>query len=202
MTRLVYGVGYFGEGKYLAKERGSTVILKEYTMWTNMLARCYSERYRANPLNAERYEQCTVCEEWHNFQVFAEWCHQQPNFGRPRYSLDKDLIEFGNTVYRPEKCSIIAPKVNSIIKMVSWGKDDTVPVGVSRSKNLNGDKFQVKLGKIYGIFDTIEEAHTFYKAQKKALIVEVAEQYKDEIPDTIYQNLINYSFPDLPNTNP
>jgi hypothetical protein len=101
-------------------------------------------------------------------------------------------------VYCPEKCSIIAPKVNSLLKMTSWREDLSLPVGVNRSWNM----FQVKLGKICRRFKTVEEAHSFYKSEKKRLVVEVAEKYKDEIPDTIYQNLINYTFPDLPNTNP
>lgn len=60
----VYGVGYLGEGTHKAKENGK--MTKKYDTWTNMLRRCYSGEF-------PNYKDVTVCDEWHNFQVFSEW---------------------------------------------------------------------------------------------------------------------------------
>ena len=85
MTPTVYGIGCLGIGDYKARKE-SKGMTKEYVMWTNMLSRCYGQPYQDNPINSARYAECTVCEEWHNFQNFAKWCNEQPNFGKPRYS--------------------------------------------------------------------------------------------------------------------
>ena len=37
--RSVYGVGYFGEGKYKATENGKST--RVYNTWHNMMVRCY-----------------------------------------------------------------------------------------------------------------------------------------------------------------
>ena len=57
-----------GIGKYKPWVNG--VITTQYNAWRNMLMRCYDEK---NFLKQPTYEDCTVCEEWHNFQNFAKW---------------------------------------------------------------------------------------------------------------------------------
>ena len=64
----VYGVGYLGEGKYQVCINSK--ITRCYKTWQHMLERCYDEKYQ---LRKPTYKGCTVCEEWHNFQNFAEW---------------------------------------------------------------------------------------------------------------------------------
>ena len=63
-----------------------------YKKWREMLARCYCEKYQTKKPS---YLGCTVSEEWHNFQVFAEWFYSNFN-GSNNCELDKDLLVLGN----------------------------------------------------------------------------------------------------------
>ena len=59
----VEGLGYLGVGTY--KPTG-----KVYKTWHNMIIRCYSNNYHQKEPS---YKECSVCEEWLNFQNFAKW---------------------------------------------------------------------------------------------------------------------------------
>jgi hypothetical protein len=188
MKPTVYGVGYLGIGEYKARKDGKGMT-KEYVLWTNMLSRCYGVPYRNNPKNPPRYEDCTVCEEWHNFQNFAKWCNEQPNFGKVRYSLDKDLTEFGNTIYCPEKCYIVAPKVNSAVKMMEWKTEADLPRGVYINQgrycsHLTGQSFY---------HSDVHLVRDWYVAKKKTALEKVANDHKHELSQTIYANLMNWA---------
>ena len=66
----VYNIGYIGEGKYKSRIDGK--VTKCYKTWSHMLERCYNkekEKYH-------NYIDCYVCEEWLNFQNFAEWYYK------------------------------------------------------------------------------------------------------------------------------
>lgn len=188
MTPTVYGVGYLGIGEYRARKE-SKGMTKEYVMWTNMLSRCYGQPYRDNPINSARYAECTVCEEWHNFQNFAKWCNEQPNFGKPRYSLDKDLTEFGNTAYCPEKCYILSPAMNSLLKMVKTGERSDLPIGV----NVNWNQYCANLGGKTFYSKDLNEVVNWYTERKKDKIFEVITKHQNEIPEVIYNNLLNWA---------
>lgn len=111
---VVHGVGCVGFGIYRAttKNGNNSNKTKAYMKWNAMMERCYSDKLHArNPC----YKDCEVCEEWQNFQNFAEWYYE--NCPDQSMDLDKDLITPGNRIYSPEKCSFISSKQNkSIIK--------------------------------------------------------------------------------------
>lgn len=68
----VYGRGYFGIGKYESKINGSQT--RYYEVWKGILRRCYDEAKRKE---LPSYKDVSLCEEWHNFQVFSEWYNQK-----------------------------------------------------------------------------------------------------------------------------
>ncbi len=106
LLKSVYGVGFVGHGKYKGARRG--VGAKRYKTWTGMLERCYSDKlHTKNPT----YIGCTVCPEWHNFQVFAEWYDKHYIEG---HHLDKDIKVNGNKVYSPETCLFVSQGDNTI----------------------------------------------------------------------------------------
>lgn len=72
----VYGVGFLGVGKYKAQVNGK--MTKHYTIWKAMLRRCYCQ---SSVIKHPTYHNVTVCEDWHNFQVFAEWYTNQRFMG-------------------------------------------------------------------------------------------------------------------------
>lgn len=101
-TKLIREHGYRGIGKYRQVSHKAA-----YDLWSNMLNRCYNPQMRKN---AESYKNCSVCEQWHNFQFFAEWYYSQ--IREPGYTLDKDILVKGNRVYAPDRCAMVPPDIN------------------------------------------------------------------------------------------
>ena len=104
-TRL--GVGFIGDGPH--KSRCGKKKSKVYLVWSAMLDRCYSLHSRKhNPT----YSDATVCEEWHNFQAFAEWFYDNYVEG---FHIDKDIKQGDvvNKVYSPETCSFVSQQNNN-----------------------------------------------------------------------------------------
>jgi hypothetical protein len=102
----ILGVGFFGVGMYSSK-----MHKESYQKWKNMLTRCYDEKYQlANPT----YKGCTVCDEWHDFQAFAEWYYINKPTDGAEYHLDKDLkaTTASNKVYSPLTCTFLIPQRN------------------------------------------------------------------------------------------
>ncbi len=104
MYPRVYGVGFIGVGEYSANiGRKHT---KSYGIWLGMLRRCYhSKSLERRPT----YKDCTVIEEWHNFQNFAKWFEGNCIEG---YQLDKDIKVVDNKVYGPDTCTFVTPQKN------------------------------------------------------------------------------------------
>lgn len=100
----VLGIGFLGDGCYKSK-RGNTMT-KMYQVWHDMLRRCYSAEYQENQ---PTYIGCSVCDDWHNFQVFGEWFEDNYISG---YHLDKDSLVKGNKVYSPDTCAFIPREEN------------------------------------------------------------------------------------------
>ena len=107
--KSVFGIGYFGEGKYTAKLNNKATSC--YTLWHNMLRRCYVLKdMHTHPT----YENCTVCEEWLNFQNFATWYEE--NFYQitnEKMAIDKDIVIKGNKIYSPETCVFVSQRINN-----------------------------------------------------------------------------------------
>ena len=97
----VYGVGTHGEGVF--RKRTHKLL---YRKWSDMLMRCYSEKYLTK---YPTYGGCSVCEEWLNFQVFAVWAQENCVEG---YELDKDIKVKGNKIYSPETCLFVSKQDN------------------------------------------------------------------------------------------
>ena len=112
-SKTIYGKGYLGEGKYNINEGG---IVKSYKVWNSMLQRCYAQEY----LNRRpSYNDITVCEDWLEYQNFAEWFEKNYIEG---YHLDKDLLSKGKKIYSPETCVFLPNDINQFLsKMNSKG---------------------------------------------------------------------------------
>lgn len=102
----LFGVGFFGNGKYKARENGKLTV--RYNTWADMIQRCYDDNYH---LIKPTYKNCTVCKEWHNYQLFSEWFEDNHIQG---YQLDKDIKVDGNKHYSPEFCKFVGVADNII----------------------------------------------------------------------------------------
>lgn len=184
--RTVFGVGYLGEGKYKASEKTKNTVT--YSVWKDILKRCYSEK---NQEKQPTYIGCSIVENWHNFQSFAAWYEENYyEVDGLKSALDKDILIKGNKVYSPETCVFVPQRINQLFVKndISRGK---LPLGVKYS--LKGDRFVAGCGKKYlGTFDTPEKAFLAYKKSKEQLIKQVAEEYKNKIPNKLYDAMLGY----------
>ena len=187
----VYGIGYIGEGKYATTvNRKPTRV---YDVWRSMLRRCYDTKHL---IKEPTYINCEVCEEWHNFQNFAEW-HDKNYYEiqEERMHLDKDILFKGNKIYSPSTCIFVPQDIN----LLFIKRDATrggLPIGVYYSKAHKKYRAQCndrKEKRVYlGLYNTPTEAFQAYKTHKEKLIKNTAEKYKNKIPDKLYRALLNY----------
>lgn len=183
--KSVYDTGYLGVGEYKPLFNGKSTKL--YQLWTSMLNRCYNPKcHELQPT----YIGCSVHPDWHNFQVFAKWVEEKYIEG---YALDKDLLVRGNKIYSAETCVFIPTEVNTLFNTNKAQRGD-LPIGMHRFRN----KFRVtiyknKLNYHIGNFDTITEAFNAYKLEKEKYIKEVADKYKENLEEKVYQAMYNYT---------
>lgn len=168
-----------------------------YSIWSGIYNRCYC-------LNNKTYEGAYMCDLWkNNKDAFAEWYYANYyECDGESMAVDKDLLYPGNKEYAPDKCCIIPQTINTMlsnckkhISTVWWKKTNNLPLGVrydhGREKyyghiRLLGCNKVVKLS----YWDTPEEAFSEYKIIKEADVKLLAAQYKDKIPDYIYNKLL------------
>lgn len=186
----IYGVGFIGEGKYNSSINSK--ITKEYKEWYNMLARCYDEEYK---VKKPTYKDCVADEYFHNFQNFAKW--YEDNYYEiegEAMCLDKDILCKGNKEYAPDKCIFVPERINTLFVKNDVDRGNC-PIGVSYNK-ANGKYVahcQVENRQKYlGQYNTVEEAFQAYKEFKENYIKEVADEYKDKIPQRLYEAMYRY----------
>lgn len=186
LHRSIFSIGYIGVGEYMPTRNGK--ITKQYDTWRGMLRRCYDPKtHQKRPT----YIGCEVCEEWHNFQNFAKWFDENYyEIEGEQMHLDKDILVKGNKIYSPETCVFVPRGINTMFTK-NDSKRNGLPIGVSKNGKTN--KFRVMLGKKkVCVTDTVEEAFTMYKQAKEDSIKQMAEQYKEVIPNTLYRAMIRY----------
>jgi NMD protein affecting ribosome stability and mRNA decay len=164
----------------------------KYKTWHGMIRRCYDEKsFEKYP----SYKDCTVCDEWHNYQTFGEWYDQNYyEVENETMALDKDILVKGNRIYRHDACIFVPQRINSIFTK-KQSSNDNLPIGVSINKNNSSTKiYTAKYGnKVYiNSFNTIDGAFQAYKKYKELLIRDIANEYIEKIPPKLYEVMINY----------
>lgn len=192
--RTVMGIGYGtrgGKWKTSITIQGVNKHTREYVVWISMLQRCYDERFRHK---YPTYAGCTVAEEWHDFQIFAEWLNNQ-EFYIEGYHLDKDLLVRGNKIYSPETCTMLPRCLNTMLTD-SAASRGIYPIGVYLDKN-NNNRFKARVSisgksKYLGSFDCPQEAHKAYIFAKEESVKSEAVRWKNKIEDRAYQALLDW----------
>ena len=192
--KRTFGVGYLGEGEYKTKENGKHT--RVYHTWENMLQRCYSEKFHKK---YPTYIDCEVCEKWLNFQKYGKWFSDNYyEIDNETMCLDKDILVKHNKIYSPETCIFVPQTINLLFtkRQNARGKSvigTTLKDGryLARCSLINPETGKSK-NKHLGYYKTQEEAFKVYKYYKEKNIKEVADYYKDRIPDKLYDGLYNY----------
>lgn len=188
-SKIINGIGILD----MPKSEFRNTDRKCYNMWRGMLERCYnpSPKYVA-------YKDCTVCDEWKKYSNFSKWFRENYyEIDGEIMALDKDILHKGNKIYSPNSCCIVPQRINSLF--INWKnkKDNDIPTGIRLRDNgkyyvktqiggLNDDLFPS------GTFDSLEEAFEYRKAQKLLGIKLIAEKYRNYIPTSVYDAIINW----------
>ena len=190
--------GYIGVGKF--ESSISNKKTKAYQTWIDMLKRCYDERYKEKE---PTYKDCHVCNEWLNFQNFAEWFYNNYyEIEEQRMHLDKDVLYKNNKIYSPKTCIFVPQRINSLFIKCKKTRGK-YPIGIAEKYEndniclyvdcsiFDGDK---RKSKYIGRFplDKPFQAFTAYKKFKENYIKEVADEYKELIPQKLYEAMYNY----------
>ena len=201
-SRTIFNVGYIGEGKYDTKIKGKRT--KAYTVWRGIMERGYSEEFKEK---RPTYRDCYVCEEWHNFQNFAKWYEENYyECNGEKMCLDKDILIKGNKIYSPETCVFVPERINMLFTKSDAIRGD-YPIGVQyRHKIVDGYEYDYlevyccitenkrKKGKYLGTFPLNRPFQAFYtyKIFKEKYIKQVADEYKNKIPQKLYDAMYKY----------
>lgn len=185
--KTIFGVGYLGEGKYNTGTSNNHTM--EYYVWRSMLLRCYDEGQKHK--HQSYFGISTVCEEWHNFQTFSEWFYENYyDVGNERLHIDKDILIPGNKIYYPEACILVPQRINMLFMNMKKKKVSGLPNGIRQTPN---GKYHAEYNnQSLGTYVTVDEAYSAYANAKENKIKEVAEEYKNIIPEKLYRALYAY----------
>lgn len=185
-----YGKGYIGEGYKPSKND------KIMQCWSNMLKRVYNENYlKLHPT----YRQCSVCDEWLNFQNFYNWyIENYYTVDDHIMCLDKDILIKGNKIYSPNTVMFVPQFINKIFTKRDNDRGE-YPIGVYKHSNrfvagcsvydhIDNKHYVYRIGS----YDNPNDAFLAYKEYKEKYIKFIANVYKDKIPFKLYNTLINY----------
>ena len=200
-NKLVHGVGVndLGYRVHVREElpknggkkiRKSVFRCKYYTVWRDMLTRCYSKKYLES---YPTYIGTSVCSEWLYATAFKKWMEKQDWHGK---CLDKDIIVPGSKLYSPDTCAFVLNATNLFVTARDASRGE-YPIGVHLYKHTG--KYQALCQNIFtgknehlGYFSTPEEAHEVWRKRKHELAQLVAATESD--PRVVEALKKRYSF--------
>ena len=187
-TNLIYGVGY--NSRVFPTKKGTTQ-LKEYTLWLQMLRRCYGNTEMLS------YKGCTVSDNFKNYEYCYLWCQEQVGFKVIGFALDKDLLcVSGKKLYSENTCVFIPKELNNFLALRDADRG-LYKLGVSfcnrEYKFVSYCNNNTGTTKFLGYFDTEIEAHNAYCIFKDSMAKILAEKHKEVISDKAYNALSNFS---------
>lgn len=183
----ILGVACKGNEK-TKDENGNRLI--SYTIWIEMIKRCY-KKYK---INQPTYEKVRVCDDWLCYSNFKKWFNENYyEIENDSIALDKDIMQYDSKIYSPNTCIFVPKSINAMFRTKKQSKTAYLPIGISLDKRNNENrKFIVNAGINTKVFDTIDEAFKYYKLNKERQIKQLADQYKDKIPQKLYDRLMEY----------
>lgn len=187
LDKIVYNRGFIGLGVFKYDK-----TQKVARTWYGMFVRCYSEKYHKKK---PTYIDCEVCKEWLCFQNFAQWYNDNYyEIEGEEMHLDKDILYKGNKTYCPNNCIFVPKTINLLFTKCDKARGRT-SIGTSFDKSK--DKFISQCSDnannhYLGQFNTEIEAFMAYKQFKEQYIKEVAEEYKNKIPNKLYEAMYKY----------
>ena len=178
--KTVYDIAYLGDGDY--KVWVDNHKTDTYGVWHDMVERCYNEKTRHAHM---AYKDCTVCNEWLNYQTFCKWYYENYySTGEGRMHLDKDILVKNNRIYSPETCIFVPQRINMMF--IHQPNKLGLPTGMTKSSKGYRTLYN---GKLLGIYINLDKALEAYMKEKRLHIKQVADEYKNKIPNKLYKAL-------------
>lgn len=153
----------------------------------NMKARCGKEYQDRNP----RYYGTYMCDEWlEDKHAFFKWLDENYyEVDGEQMDIDKDILQYGNKQYHQDLSLIVPHNVNSFYENIEVGKTNI-------TYNKRSKKYSVKvldMGEpiVFDDLDTYNKALDLYCTIKQGILVNKANSLQDQIPDKVYQAMIN-----------
>lgn len=151
------------------------------------------------------YKYTTVSDNFQNFQYFAEWCNSQIGFNEKddynrNFSLDKDLLLYGNNQYCEDLCVFVPSEINTfILKGSNTIKINGLPTGVCVGKHDNRWGFMSycsvpwsKHMKRAGPYTTIKKAYEKYSTTKEHVAKYLASKWESKIDPRVFEMLMKF----------
>ena len=167
-------------------------LIMEYQLWANMLERCFSEKYKQKH---PTYEDVTCSKGWLLMTPFIEDVSKMKGYDLEGWHLDKDILVKGNKLYSKDACCFVPHEINMLLIKRDNHRGEW-PVGVCFDKAAGKFKAQLAINgkrKHLGYFTTPDEAFQAYKLAKEDQIKVVAEKWKHQLDERVYQALLKYT---------
>lgn len=160
---------------------------KPRDIWRGMFHRCYSENYH---LRKPTYKDCFVNNKWKDFKIFKKWYEINYVEG---FQLDKDILFKNNKEYSSETCCFVPREINMLF-VKSNGIRGKYLIGVNKINNRYRSSITMynKFNHL-GYYETELEAFNVYKLAKENYIKELADKWKNNITESVYNALYDYT---------
>lgn len=182
--RSFKNLGFIGAGSHKASGDSKPA----YKKWQDMWARVGSD----NP-DLSAYADCTISEEWQNFQTFADF-YYACRYNEDEWELDKDILVPHNRVYGVEFCVFVPKEINLFIQF-NRTKSSALPTGVREAPQPNTWTTSIKVdgkSKHLGTFYSIESAYFAYKLAKEKEAVRIARKWESYVDPRVTESLLNF----------
>lgn len=184
----IYEKGYIGN----TTSKVNGVKKKSYEVWMKMMQRAYDKKLHKV---RQSYKDVKVCDEWLCYATFEKWFNENYyEIKDETMCLDKDILVKGNKIYSSDTCIFVPNRINLL-----FIKSDKIrgkyPIGVywhKKEKKFNASLNIKGKNTVMGRFDTPLEAFECYKKAKESEIKRVSDEYKNKIPQKLYNALYNY----------
>ena len=158
---------------------------KEYRLWRDMVARCYSIK---KIFRNKSYENCTISSDFARYSDFASWCQDQVGFGMDNYHLDKDILSTCGKIYSKDTCCFIPRELNSLYISIQHWKQGEIKHSFCKGVyvcriTMFGKSFYL------GSFKTVGEADLAYSLAKMGYIKDVCLKYEGSVDPRVIEKL-------------